>query len=138
MANQRPQFRRLRVHLAVEERLDAVDARLDGVDKRLDAMDARLDGMDEKIESVRSDVQRLDRKIEAVKDDVRRLDGKIDEVSSRVTTVERKMDDGFKRMDEKLDTLCRDVGMVVATVTEETDREIGRLERRMKILSSGQ
>lgn len=43
-------------HLILQK-LDGVDARLDGMDKRFDAVDARLDGMDEKMDAMNTELR---------------------------------------------------------------------------------
>lgn len=39
------------------QKLDGVDARLNGMDKRFDAVDARLDGMDEKMDAMNTELR---------------------------------------------------------------------------------
>ena len=42
----------------VDERLDGIDKRLDGIGKRLDSVDKRLDGVDERLDAVEQEARK--------------------------------------------------------------------------------
>ena len=96
----------------VDERLDGIDARLDRVDERLDGIDARLDGMDERFEGIEARLDTMQGDIDALKAD-----------NVKLITLEKKVDlliEGQQNMNEKfakLDQVADDVADLKVRVT---------------------
>ena len=96
----------------IHTRLDGIDARLDRVDERLDGIDARLDGMDARFEGIEARLDTMQGDIDALKAD-----------NVKLITLEKKVDlliEGQQNMNEKfakLDQVADDVADLKVRVT---------------------
>ncbi len=52
----------------VDERLDGIDKRLDGIGKRLDSVDKRLDGVDERLDGVEKRLDGVEKRLDSVEE----------------------------------------------------------------------
>ena len=53
-------------------RFDGVDERLDGIDKRLDGVEKRLDGVDERLDGVEKRLDSVEERLDAVEQEARK------------------------------------------------------------------
>ncbi len=56
----------------VDERLDGIDKRLDSVDKRLDGVDERLDGVEKRLDGVEKRLDSVEERLDAVEQEARK------------------------------------------------------------------
>ncbi|MDO5379202.1 MAG: hypothetical protein Q4G52_12800, partial [Clostridia bacterium] len=120
----------------------ALDKKFVELDGKVVALSGDVASLNDKYAALSGDVASLGGKyadlsgdVASLRETVTGLEKKMDIANERTTNVERSMREGFKSVGDKIDGLSRDVGRVLATVTEATDSEIIRLQRRMTILS---
>lgn len=56
----------------VDERLDGIDKRLDGIGKRLDGVDERLDGVEKRLDGVEKRLDSVEERLDAVEQEARK------------------------------------------------------------------
>lgn len=56
----------------VDERLDGIDKRLDGIGKRLDSVDKRLDGVEKRLDGVEKRLDSVEERLDAVEQEARK------------------------------------------------------------------
>ena len=99
----------------IDERLDGIDARLDRVDERLDGIDARLDRVDERLDGIDARLDRVDERLDGID---ARLDG---------------MDERFEGIEARLDTMQGDIDALKAD-----NVKLITLEKKVDLLIEGQ
>ena len=65
----------------MNERLDGMDARFDGIDKRLDGMDARFDGIDKRLDGMDARFDGIDKRLDGI-------DNRLDKIETRLDNLE--------------------------------------------------
>ncbi len=97
--------------------VDAVDAKVSGVDGRVDAVNTAMSVLDDEIDAVNS-------RIDAVNASVDSIDAKVDTVDARVDAVDTAMgvlDDKIDAVDAKADTVDTKVDTVAAQIPTLSD-----------------
>lgn len=96
-----------------DDKMDALDAKVDRLDTKVDGLDAKVDRLDARVGRLEVGLARTDAKVDRVEADVAKLDTKLDEHRRETKTAFERIDDKFDRMNR---TLLVIGGAVIATL----------------------
>jgi hypothetical protein len=95
----------------LEGRFDGIEGRFNGIEGRFDGLEGRFNGLEERFDGIEARFDGIEGRFDGI-------EARFDGIEGRFDGLEERMTAGFAHVDERLDGLSHEVGLVKLAVLE--------------------
>ncbi|WP_107949007.1 hypothetical protein [Lysinibacillus parviboronicapiens] len=120
----------------LKEELGPVNQRLDGMDKRFDGMEQRLDGMDKRFDGMEQRLDGMDKRFDGMEHRLDGIDQRLDKIEDEVQEVKLGLDKLQKNIVENLGQFTEKIANQVEDRTGALNKRVFEVETVIQRLTS--